>query len=254
MTMKLIEKYQKEAKIFLKVCHRLAANMYVTGYGGNCAWRLEENLVMITPTMMNKGEIQMEDIVFIDLIGETIEGIHKPTGEKFMYLKFFQERPDSKSVLHCHAPNVGAFAIMDGENWLMKPFYPETTHEVGPVPVVPYAEPITQKLADEFSPYLQKYNSFIMENHGLVTLSPLDIEYTMMNVELLEMTAYSILQALATGQKLKTLSVEAVRDLDNVMKKRNCPYFGAPGKYTILVDVWFPKKSKKTKKKKKTKK
>ncbi|MFW5754722.1 MAG: class II aldolase/adducin family protein [Marinilabiliaceae bacterium] len=237
--MKLIEKYQSEVKQFLKVCHKLAANMYVTGYGGNCAWRLEDNLVMITPTMMNKGDIQPEDLVFIDLKGETVEGTRRPTGEKFMYLKFFNERPDIKSVLHCHAPNVGAFAIMEGENLLMKPFYPETTHEVGPVPVVPYAEPITQELADMFSPYIQKYNSFLMENHGLVTMSPEGIDYTMMNVELLEMTAYSILGALASGRKLKTLTVEAVRDLDKVMQKRSCPMFGAPGVNKSLVDLWF---------------
>lgn len=240
--MSLITKYDKEAELFLKACHRLSANLYVTGYGGNLAWRLEENVIMITPTMMNKGDIQPEDLVFIDAKGDTIEGTRKPTGEKWMYLKFFEERPDIRSVLHCHAPNVGAFAIMKGENWLMKPFFPETTHEVGPVPVVPYAEPITQKLADNFSPYLQKYNSFLMENHGLVTMSPDSIEWTLMNVELLEMTACSILKALSTGQKLKELTVEAVRDLDHVMAKRNCPYFGAPGMYKSLVEIWFPVK------------
>jgi len=214
--------------------------MYVTGYGGNLAWKLEEDVIMITPTMMGKGEIHLEDLVFIDGKGVTIEGIRKPTGEKWMYLKFFEERPDIKSVLHCHAPNVCAFAILEGENWLMKPFFPETTHEVGPVPVVPYAEPITQKLADNFSPFLQKYNSFLMENHGLVTMSPDSIQWTLMNVELLEMSACSILKALSTGQKLKELTMEAVSDLDNVMIKRNCPYFGAPGVYKSLVEIWFP--------------
>jgi len=241
--MSYLKKYGKEVEAFLKVCHQLSAKMYVTGYGGNCAWRLEENLVMITPTMMNKGDIQHEDIVFIELNGETVEGHRKPTGEKFMYLKFFNERPDIKSVLHCHAPNVGAFAIMGGENLLMKPFYPETTHEVGPVPLVPYAEPITQELADMFSPYIMKYNSFLMENHGLVTMSPLGIDYTMMNVELLEMTAYSILKAMASGHPLKTLTVQAVRDLDKVMAKRNCPMFGAPGVNKSLVDLWFGSES-----------
>lgn len=239
--MTLIIKYKEEASVLIKACHRLADKMFVTGYGGNLAWKLESDLIMITPTMMNKGDIQMNDLVFINAKGDTIEGSRKPTGEKWMYLKFFEERPDIKSVLHCHAPNVGAFAIMDGENWLMKPFFPETTHEVGPVPVVPYAEPITQKLADNFSPYLQKYNSFLMENHGLVTMSPESIEYTLMNVELLEMTAYSILKALSTGQKLKELTVEAVHDLDNVMVKRNCPYFGKPGIYNSLVEIWFPR-------------
>lgn len=237
--MSYLKKYPEEVKLFLKACHRLAQNMYVTGYGGNLAWRLEEDLIMITPTMMNKGDIQAEDLVFINKKGDTLEGKRKPTGEKWMYLKFFEERPDIKSVIHCHAPNVCAFAIMEGPNLLMRPFFPETTHEVGPVPVVPYAEPITQKLADNFGPYIKKYNSFLMENHGLVTMSPENIEWTLMNVELLEMTAYSLLRAMATGRKLKELSRQDVRDLDNVMKKRNCPLFGAPGMYQSLEELYF---------------
>jgi L-fuculose-phosphate aldolase len=237
--MSLLKKYEKEVGMFLKVCHKLAANMYVTGYGGNAAWKLEQNLIMITPTMMNKGDIQKEDVVFINAKGETVEGQRRPTGERPMYLKFFEERPDIVSVIHCHAPNVGSFAIMDGPNLLMRPFFPETTHEVGPVPVVPYAEPLTQKLADNFSPFIQKYNSFLMENHGLVTMSPEPIDYTMMNVELLEMSAYSILQALATGGKLKELTHEAVKGLGNVMRARNCPMFGAPGVHKTLEAMYF---------------
>jgi L-fuculose-phosphate aldolase len=237
--MSLLKKYENEVGMFLKVCHKLAANMYVTGYGGNAAWKLEKDLILITPTMMNKGDIQKEDVVFINAKGETVEGKRKPTGERPMYLKFFEERPDIVSVIHCHAPNVGAFAIMDGPNLLLRPFFPETTHEVGPVPVVPYAEPLTQKLADNFSPVIQKYNSFLMENHGLVTMSPESIDYTMMNVELLEMSAYSILQALATGRELKELTREAVKGLGNVMKARNCPMFGAPGVNPTLESLFF---------------
>jgi L-fuculose-phosphate aldolase len=238
--MSLLKKYEKEGVMFLNACHRIEKKMYVTGYGGNLAWRLEDDLILITPTMMNKGDIQAEDLVFINMDGDTVYGKRKPTGEKWMYMKFFKERPDILSVLHCHAPNIGAFAIMDGPNYLMRPFYPETTHEVGPVPLVPYAEPISKSLADNFTPYLQRYNSFLMENHGIVTMSPGNIEWTLMNVELLEMTSYSILQALSSGHKLKELTREAVRDLDNVLRKRNCPLFGAPGVYKNLEEVWFP--------------
>lgn len=237
--MSLLKKYENEVGMFLKVCHKLAANMYVTGYGGNAAWKLEKDLILITPTMMNKGDIQKEDVVFINAKGETVEGKRRPTGERPMYLKFFEERPDIVSVIHCHAPNVGSFAITDGPNLLMRPFFPETAHEVGPVPLVPYAEPLTQKLADNFSPVIQKYNSFLMENHGLVTMSPESIEYTMMNIELLEMSAYSILQALATGRELKELTREAIKGLDNVMKARNCPMFGAPSVNPTLESLFF---------------
>jgi L-fuculose-phosphate aldolase len=189
--------------------------------------------------MVNKGRVEPKHVVFINRSGDAIEGKRKPTGEKLMYLKFFDERPDIVSVLHCHAPNVGAFAIKKGNNELLRPFFPETITEVGPVPIVPYAEPLTEQLADNFGPYIQKYNSFLMENHGIVTMSRDTIEWTWFNVELLEETAYSILMALATGQELKEVDEEGVRNLGNVMKARGLPLIGAPGVNESLEGMFF---------------
>jgi L-fuculose-phosphate aldolase len=237
--MSLFDTYAEEITAFTKVTGRLAANMYVTGYGGNAAWRLEEDLILITPTMMNKGDITKDDVVFIDMAGKTVAGTRRPTGERPMYIKFFNDRPDIKSVIHCHAPNVGAFAIMHGSNLLMRPFFPETSHEVGPVPVVPYGETLTQQLADNFEPFIRKYNSFIMENHGLVTMTRGDMYWTLLTVELFESTVDSMLRALAAGS-LKELSREAVRDLSEIMRIRDLPLFGAPGVNTSLEKLYFP--------------
>ena len=237
--MKLLEKYEGQVEKFVKVCGRLARNMYVTSHGGNLAWKLEPDLVLITPTQMNKGDIQAEDVVFIDLAGRVVEGNRRPTGEKPMYLNFFSERTDIVSVLHCHPPAVCAMAIIKGKNWLMRPFYPETTIEVGPVPVVPYAEPLTEQLAQNFTPFLSKYNSFIMENHGLVTMSRGDIEWTLLNVEELEAMAQSILMALGAGGEVKELDREAVTKLENTMMARNLPLFGAPGVNPSLEALYF---------------
>ena len=66
----LIEKYADEAALFVKVCGRLSANKYVTGYGGNLAWKLEEDVILITPTKMNKGDITPKDLVFINRAGD----------------------------------------------------------------------------------------------------------------------------------------------------------------------------------------
>jgi len=236
--MSLLTKYGQQVEIFLKVCHRLAHHMYVTGYGGNLAWKLEPDLLLITPTQMNKGSIQPEDVVFIDLKGRVIEGKRRPTGESAMYIKFFNERPDVVSVIHCHPPAVCAMAITSGPNWLMRPLFPETTTEIGPVPVVPYAEPLTEELAQNFTPYLAKYNSFIMENHGLVTLSRGDIEWTLLNVEVLESTAQSVILAVQAGG-IKELDFEAVRRLGNVMRARKLPLFGAPGFNQSLEELYF---------------
>ena len=236
--MKKIEKYAAEAGEFVGVCNRLAQNQYVTSSGGNLAWRLEDDLLLITPTKMYKGDIELHDLVFIDMDGRVKEGRCKPTGETPMYRKFFGLRPDIISIIHCHAPSLCAMAISKGTNWLMRPIFPETTIEVGPVPVVPYAEPLTERLAENFEPLLPKYNSFLMESHGVVTMSRGSIKETLMLVELLEMSANSILHALQVGD-IKELNRQAVRDLSNTMHTRHLPMFGAPGINASLEDLYF---------------
>jgi L-fuculose-phosphate aldolase len=232
------EKYSEQVALFVKVCHRLAANKFVTAFGGNAAWKLEDDLILITPTQRYKGDITPDDLVFLNRAGETVEGTRKPTGEKPMYLKFFEDRPDIESVIHCHPPCVCAAAIMDDPSFMMRPYYPETTTEVGPVPVVPYGEPLTQLLADNFAPYLPKYNSFIMENHGLVTMTRGDIYWTLLTVELLEGSVDSMLKGIAAGT-LKELTKEAVKNLGNILTTRDLPLFGAPGVVKSLESLYF---------------
>jgi L-fuculose-phosphate aldolase len=180
-------------------------------------------------------------VVFIDMQGKTVEGSRKPTGEVPMYLNFYRDRPDIKSVIHCHPTYTNTFAILKGTNWLMKPIFPETVVEVGPVPVVPYGEPLTQRLADNFAPFIKKYNAFLMENHGLTILSSADICRTLQLVDILEVSSIAILQALAVG-KPKELTREDVRNLENTMKTRKLSMIGLPGANASLVDLYFPDK------------
>jgi L-fuculose-phosphate aldolase len=236
--MSYLSQYASQVSRFIAVCHRLARNMYVTSSGGNLAWKLEPDLILITPTQMNKGDVHEEDVVFLNLKGKVVEGKRKPTGETPMYVNFFNMRPDIVSVVHCHPTAVCAMAISSGANWLMRPLYPETTIEVGPVPVVPYAEPLTQELADNFIPFLQRYNSFIMENHGLVTLSRGEIDYTIQLIEILETTTQSIFLALQNGG-IKEIPCAQVKRLGSTMATRGLPMHGAPGVNPSLESLYF---------------
>ena len=237
--MNYVEKFEKQVREFLDVCRLLGERVYVTSHGGNLSYRLEEDLLLITPTRVYKGNLKASDLVFIDLSGNVVEGSMKPSGETPMYLNFFRERPDINSVIHCHPPVTNAFAITKGRNWLMRPIFPETAVEVGPVPVVPYGEPLTQRLADNFKPYLQKYNAFMMESHGLVIMSPGNIVRAFELTDILETTAVSILQALAIGD-IKEISQKDVKNLSNTMKTRHLPMIGCPGINHSLVDLYYP--------------
>lgn len=235
--MSLQKKYSQETNTFIKVCRGLATDRFVTSEGGNLALKLEDDLLMITPTRVPKQDITPEDIVFIDLDGARVEGSRKPTGETPMYLGFFKERPDIKSALHCHAPYANAFAITKSENLLMKPIFPEAVIEVGPVPIVPYAVPLSQRLADNFKPFLPKYNSLIMENHGQVIVTPQDISWAYSMVQLLEMTAMHLIHASKLGD-IKELTEADLIELDGVMKTRGLILTGKPGVNKSLMDAY----------------
>ena len=86
--MSYLEKYSSEVRDFMLVCRRLADRMYVTSQGGNLSYKLEDNLILISPTCVCKSDISEMDVVFIDLEGKTVEGERKPTGEVPMYLNF----------------------------------------------------------------------------------------------------------------------------------------------------------------------
>lgn len=105
------------------------------------------------------------------------------------------------------------------------------------VPV--FINPFTDWLNQDNSDEIQDPGTGLSHLRCEYLVNPLGIDWTHMNVELLEMTAYSLIQAMATGKKIKTLSKEEVKNLDNVVQKRDCPMFGAPRVHQSLVDLYF---------------
>jgi hypothetical protein len=72
----------------------------------------------------------------------------------------------------------------------------------------------------------------------LVTMSRSGIRQTLMLVDLLEMSARSVLLALPAGE-IKELSRQAVKDLGNTMRMRGLPLFGASGVNQSLEELYF---------------
>lgn len=236
--MSLITQHAREVTEFIATCHRLAQLGYVTSEGGNCSWRLANDLILISPTRMPKGAMTPNDVIFINAAGVVIEGAHRPSGESPIHMACFAARPDLRSIVHCHPPATCAFAITAGQNWLARPLFPEVIIEVGPVPLVPYAVPLSQDLVACFAPFFSRYNSFLMQNHGLLSATDGDLGQTMMRVELLECAANSIALAMAMGG-IHELDRQEVGDLEQVMRTRRLPLPGLPGRNHSLIDLYF---------------
>lgn len=230
--------FAAQVQELVQAANRVAALGYVTSHGGNLSMRVAEDIVIITPTKVPKREITPEAVCFVNMKGETLfagEGF-KATSESPFHLRVFQRRPDLKGIVHAHPPILTGFAIAGGD-LLCKPFLPEPVIEVGPMVMVPYAQPGSDALAEAFDDVLDRSNGFLMENHGVLMTNNEGVMRALDLLEMMECAAQSVLVAQSLGN-LKTIPDKDVQDLEDVMISRGLPMPGTPGKNASLRDVF----------------
>lgn len=227
----LQEKYCSEITELVTACHRCAELNYVTSAGGNLSLRVEENLMLITPTKTPKRTMRFEDICMIDLEGNVVfapEG-KKPTGEWPFHTRIMRKRPDIKAIAHTHPPVLTGFAIANN-GMLEKPFLPEPVMEIGPILMVPYETPLSEALSERFDAVIDDSNGFLMENHGAVFCSPIGIFDAVELLNMAECMATSIVVSAVLGNP-KTIPTHFVKEIDEVISVRNLKMPGASEKY-----------------------
>lgn len=141
-----------------------------TGTGGNLSlFNRPENLVAISPSGTEYGNIQPEDIVILDLAGNVVEGRLKPSSELDFHLALYKRRPDIHAVVHTHSTYATTIACLNRE-------IPAVHYLVGfagnKVPVAPYATFGTPALATNITRTIGEYNAVLLANHGLVAVGP----------------------------------------------------------------------------------
>ena len=78
-----------------------------------------------------------------------------------------KERPEVKSVVHCHPPHATAFGI--AREPVPQCVLPEVEIFLGDVPIAKYDIPGSQEFADTILPFVHKSNVIILANHGTVS-------------------------------------------------------------------------------------
>lgn len=223
----------------VKACRRCSETGFVQSQGGNLSQRVPGGLVLITPTMKAKGDICFDDICVVTEEGKTLyapEG-GKPTGEMPFHLRILSKRPDIRAIVHAHPPVLTGFAIHGGD-WLRRPWLPEPVLEVGPMVLVPYAEPLSEELARAFDAVIHRSNGFLMQNHGALMCSTASALRAQELLEMVEAQAKSLLVAIMLGGA-RELPREDVGNLDRTLKTRGLPLPCAPGAAGGLIELMF---------------
>jgi len=150
-----------------EIGRRIYNKGFAAANDGNLTCRIGENEVLCTPTMMSKGFLKPDDICTIDMQGNQLAGHRKRSSEALLHLAIMKERPDVKSVVHCHPPHATAFAI--AREPIPQCVLPEVEVFLGDVPITKYETPGSQKFADTVLPFVKKTNVIILANHGTVS-------------------------------------------------------------------------------------
>ena len=154
----------------LEICdigRRIYNKGFAAGNDGNISFRLGANEVLCTPTMVSKGFLKPDDLCTCDMEGKQLSGRRKRTSEVLLHLAIMKERPDVKSVVHCHPPHATAFAV--AREPIPQCVLPEVEVFLGDVPITKYETPGSQAFADTILPYVKKSNVIILANHGTVS-------------------------------------------------------------------------------------
>jgi L-fuculose-phosphate aldolase len=207
----------------LQICdigRRLWQRAYVDGNGGNIAIRVGEDIALCTPTLVSKGFMKPEDTCFVDLEGNQLCGVKKRTSEILMHLQIMKRQPRAVATVHCHPPYATGFAVAGVE----PPTCMIPEFEVfSSVAIAPYRTPGTPEMGKLVADLVDKHNTILMANHGVVTWSHNDVEDAYFKMEILEAYCRTVLVASQLGKPVNTMTPSQLQDLLKIKQSLGIP-------------------------------
>jgi len=213
----------KLQELKLQICdigRRLWQRAYVDGNGGNIAVRVGEDLALCTPTLVSKGFMKPEDMCLVDLDGNQLGGVKKRTSEILMHLQIMKRQPRAVASVHCHPPYATGFAVAGVE----PPTCMIPEFEVfASVATAPYRTPGTPEMGQLVADLVDKHNTILMANHGVVTWSHNDVEDAYFKMEILEAYCRTVLVASQLGKPANTMTPAQLQDLLKIKQNLGIP-------------------------------
>ena len=207
----------------LQLCEigrRLWQRAYVDGNGGNIAIRVGEDIALCTPTLVSKGFMKPEDMCLVDFEGNQLCGQKRRTSEILMHLQIMKRQPRAAATVHCHPPYSTGFAVAG----IAPPTCMIPEYEVfSSVAIAPYRTPGTPEMGQLVADLVDKHNTILMANHGVVSWSHNNVEDAYFKMEILEAYCRTVLVAAQLGIPAKTMTAVQLQDLLKIKQSLGIP-------------------------------
>jgi len=223
----------------VEIGRRLWERAYVDGNGGNLAIRVGDDLALCTPTLVSKGFMKPEDMCLVDFEGNQLLGSKKRTSEILMHLQMMKQQPKDVASVHCHPPYATAFAVAG----VLPPTCMIPEYEVFcAVAIAPYRTPGTPEMGKLVGELVDKHNTILMANHGVVTWSHNHLEEAYWRTEIVEAYCRTLMVAAQLGKPMNTFSSGQLKDLLNIKQSLGFvdPRYGLKECELCDNDEWRP--------------
>lgn len=158
---------REEVAYFMR---RLYNRGLTTCSGGNLSLRCPDDLVLLTPSALDKGELRADQILLMRTNGDNLTPNLKPTIEMPIHLTVLKRRPDMNAVIHAHPVYATAFASMDVEIDIS--LSSEVYLLMERVTQSEFCPPGTTELAEKVAESLARADISLMRNHGVISIGP----------------------------------------------------------------------------------
>lgn len=204
-------KYRDLKKQVARTAREMISSGLVTGTSGNVSARTPEGGVLITPSGLDYGQLEPDDVVLVSIEEEVIEGSLVPSSETPMHTGIYRARSEVGAVVHTHARFATTLSCL---GWEIPPIHYMLTalSEDGRIPLAPYATYGSDELAGYASEALgESHNACLLQNHGTIVVGD-SVEEAFSRTVVLEEMAEVYYRARLAGEPV-LLSDEQVKEV-----------------------------------------
>jgi L-fuculose-phosphate aldolase len=205
--------YKTERKEVARFMRRLYNHGLTTTSGGNISLKISDDLIAITPSATDKGNMRWKEVGLLTMEGENLTPGLKPSIESEMHLSIYKKK-NIRAIVHAHPTFATAFTAM--KNRININLTSEACAILEEPLMVPYALMGTKKLADLVADHIEKSDILLLENHGILTIGNTLLQ-AFDKIEVLENAARMTLIVDFEGKK-KSLSKEKIREIEKLFR------------------------------------
>lgn len=167
--------YQSEREELCKITKNIYQRYGTNAAGGNISVRLNEEHIIMTPTLMSQNhlcDLSPYQILVVDMNETIVEGYGRLTREINMHMACYRENSKIGCVLHGHARESMVFASQGMD----MPNLTEATQKFGKIPCLRFAPACSSELAEIVTEHVNSLGedvlskAMLLNKHGVLVL------------------------------------------------------------------------------------